>query len=340
MDDFKPAGLIIRVTAWIALAIEVVDFGARPLGLNLSQNLHDGLEKFGILLFLISLVSWLEASNTGLEKLDRMASELRQLAEEAKRLDLVARYGASGVLLARLLNPQGADRTRYPHCLAGGETLSHLLLNTYTQAAEEFHRLRSGSATEVKLTEVSIINLFLRNLLESLPRGSVWLGTSRLQDSGAWEQASAEPSYYEFERAVENRINTEALTYLRVLCFENDERYKRMAQIATRQVTMGLHLRSYVKQNMPGDMSLIWVPKTKPTPIGDLEDPIGFLENHRDNFEPLCGLRFGIRADREIYTMDLVVPSTQEFVDLKIAFRQCWASAGRYQNAEILAKRA
>jgi hypothetical protein len=340
MDGSKPVALITRVTAWIALAVEVVDFGAGPLGLKLSPNLHDGLEKFGILLFLISLVSWLETSNKGLEKLDRMGSELGELAEEARRMDLVARYGSGGVLLARLLNPQGVDRTKYPHCRAGGETLSHLLLNTYTQAAQEFHRLRTGDATEVKLTEVSIINLFLKNLWESLPRGSVWLGTSRLQDSGAWEEGSAEPSYYEFEGAVERRINNEGLTYLRVLCFENDERYARMAHIATRQVNMGLHLRSYVTQNMPNDMSLIWVPATKVTPRFDFEDPIGFLEKRRENFEPLCGRRFGIRADREVYTMDLVGPNTQEFVDLKIAFRQCWAEARRYESDHIVAKQA
>jgi hypothetical protein len=233
------------------------------------------------------------------------------------------------------------DRARYPHCRAGGETLSHLLLNTYTQAAEvllntytqaaeEFRRLRSGDATVVKLTEASIINLFLKNLVESLPTRSVWLGISRLQDSGAWEEGSAEPSYYEFERAVETRIQRENLTYLKVLCFENDERYEQMAHIAKRQVSRGLHLRSYVKPEMPNDMSLIWVPATSVLPECDLEDPIGFLERSNEKFEPLCGLRFGIRADREVYTMDLVGPNTQEFVDLKMVFRRCWKGAGSY----------
>ncbi len=323
-------GKITRMTAWIALAIEAFDFVEKPLGLNFSGGLHDGLEKVGILLFLISLVSWLEGSNKGLEKLDKMAIELQSLAVEAKKIDLVAKYGANAVWLARLLHPQDGDSTRYPHCRAGGETLSYLLLNTYTQSAAEFHRLRTGDINEVKLREYSVINIFLENLVQSLPPKSVWLGISRLQDSGAWEQGSAEPSYYQFERAAESRVEGASLRYLRVLCFESRELYLQMSNVARRQLSKGLQLRSIVGKPMPHDLSLIWVPAEKPSPKLDLKDPIGFLEKSSSGYEPLCGLSFEIRGDREVYTMALVIPKSDDFAQLTIQFRNAWTAAEDY----------
>jgi hypothetical protein len=119
-----------------------------------------------------------------------------------------------------------------------------------------------------------MINLFFKNLIESLPPCSVWLGASRLQDSGAWKEGTAEPSYYEFERAVEVRIEKDPLTYLRVLCFESDEHYRQMFNITKRQVDRGIHVRCFVRDRLPPDMSLIWVPTTSNSPKLDLMDPV------------------------------------------------------------------
>lgn len=333
MRKFNLVGNITRITAWLALVIEVFDFVEKGLGLDLTPAHHDDLEKLGIFLFLVSLVTWLETSNKSLSKLDRLSSQLQALVYEAKKIDLVAKYGASAVWLARLLHPQDGDAARFSHCRAGGVTLSQLLLNTYTQAAEEFHRLMSGDVDEVKLKEDSVINLFLENLVKSLPPNSVWLGISRLQDTGAWEQESAEPSYYEFERAVESRVRGSSLTCLRVLCFQTEERYKSMSHIADRQIETGLHLRRYIKQNMPRDLSLIWIPRSGSIlPKLNLEDPVGFLENVTSNFEPLCGLSFEIRGDREVYTMALVGPQSSDFSQLKMQFRHSWEASASYQR--------
>lgn len=334
MKGSNLVGNITRVTAWLALVIEVFDFVEKGLGLNLTQVHHDDLEKLGIFLFLVSLITWLETSNRSLSKLDQLSSQLEALVNEAKRIDLVAKYGTGGVWLARLLHPQEGEAARFPHCRAGGETLSQLLLNTYTQAAKEFHRLMSGDGEEVKLREDSVINLFLANLVKSLPPHSVWLGISRLQDTGAWERGTAEPSYYEFERAVESRVRGSSLTCLRVLCFQTEERYKSMSHIAERQMETGLHLRCFIKENMPDDLSLIWIPRSDIAPKLDLEDPVGFLENMASNFEPLCGISFEIRGDREVYTMALVGPQSNDFVQLKIHFRHSWEASASYQVAD------
>jgi hypothetical protein len=255
-----------------------------------------------------------------------MAAELRSLAGGAKRIDLVARYGASAVWLARLLNPQAADRQSLPHCKAGGETLSHLLLNRYTTTAEEFHRLQSGSAKGVKLIEASIINLFLKNLVEALPDGSVWLGISRLQASDAWGEGKAEPSYYDSENAVERCIRAKNLKYLRLLCFETQDRYAEMRHIISQQLRKGIHLQLLIKKDLPADMSLIWGPPTMQGGTFNVQDPIRSLENQ--GHVPLCGLAFGIRADREVYTMDLFVPSAPEFLEFNYAFGRAWADTG------------
>jgi len=335
MSESSASARFTRLTAWIGLVLEVLAFVGRPLQLAFVESHQGDLEKLGIVLFLISLVTWLEASNKGMTKLDQMSSELRALTEEAKKIDLIARYGSSAVWLARLLNPQGQDVARFPHCRAGGETLSHLLLNTYTQAAEEFYRFRSGEKDKVELSEASIINLFLKNLILSLPRGSVWLGTSKLQDSTAWEERTAEPSYYEFESAVEARIEKSDLTYLRLLCFQDEERYRQMSHILGRQEGKGLRVRVLIQNELPQDISLIWVPKTRLPNEFDFSDPVQFLQKQSSKFEPLCGLSFGIRADREVNQMQLIRPDAEEFSELKRAFRKSWAAARAYANGRI-----
>ncbi len=325
MGKFNSIGLITRVTAWIALAIEVVDFAGNGLGLSFIEHNDEGLKKLGILLFLISLVSWLESSNKALAKLDEMASQLA-------RLNLVAKYGSSAVWLAQLLHPHDDGGTdKYPHCRAGGEALSQLLLNTYTQNAVDFHELRRGDRGEVRLKEYSVINLFLKNLVTSLPPGSVWFGVSRLQDSRAWKKESAEESYLGFEKELEDRAKTQVLTCFRVLCFENEARSDRMARVAQRQIKNGLHVRRRIN-SAETDLSLIWVPTSKIKPRSRLQDPLKFLEDSTANFEPLCCLEFTIRGGREVDTVTLSPGFSEKFSDLKDEFRDNWENAEEYSK--------
>jgi hypothetical protein len=324
------AGRLTLASAWAGLALEVIDFAAKPLGVPFPPAVYDGLEKFGILLFLFALIGWLDTSNKKLEKVDQIASEIRAVVEQGRKIDFVARYGAGAATLARLLSPDERDGIRFPHCLAGGQTLSELILETYSQAAEQFHRFSIGGSREVTLTESSVINLFLTKLMERLPRGSVWLGTSRLQDQGAWVEGSAEPAYSAFLQAAADAIKDRQLTYLLVFCFDDLSRCQKMSPVAKHRSELGLDVRCYVRDRMPDDFSLIWVPKAGANcPLRPC-DP-NFYETLDSNFQALCGLRFGIRAFREVSKMNLVGLGN-EFDELKSEFMATWKQAKDYQN--------
>lgn len=329
---------LARYTAYLALSVEVLDGFGRVFDLTFLKSHSEVIEKIGLLLFLVSLVGWLEGSRKSLAKLEKMSREVRALRATAKRMDLIARYGANTTSIARLLYPQDGMAKKYPHCIAGGETLSRLLLEIYKETAQEFDLLRNNDRSELKLKEHSVINLFLFKLVKSLPKGSVWLGISRMQDARAWREDSAEASYYDFERTVEQNVKDSSLNYFRLLCFRDEARRDEMQPVALHQKSSGIHVRSYFKDDLPPDLSLIWTPKDpdlKKLPSGKKvkaadaidPDPIAYLEA---NYEPLCGLRFAIRGDREVDFMELFGSASDAFTELKAQFSRSWSQGAPY----------
>jgi hypothetical protein len=81
---------------------------------------------------------------------------------------------------------------------------------------------------------------------------------------------------------------------------------------------------------MPDDVSLIWVPKVEGGHRIDVDSPKLF-ETLDSNFQPLCGLRFGIRANREVSRMELVGPG-DDFNDMAEMFRHCWNAAEDFRS--------
>lgn len=203
-------------------------------------------------------------------------------------------------------------------------------METYSQTAEQFHRLSIGSGREVTLTESSVINLFLTKLMGRLPQGSIWLGTSKLQDHGAWVKGTAEPAYSTFLDAAERAIKDHGLKYLLVFCFDSKDLSQRMMPIAQHRSGLGVHVRSLVTEEMPEDLSLVWVPNPGLGPETDLGGP-KFFEALESRYQPLCGLRFGIRANREVSRMELVGPG-DDFRNMAAMFRRSWNAAKDFSD--------
>ena len=336
-----------RIAAMFGLVVEAVDFAGDSFDIQLLKTHQKEIAAFGGLLFLISLVIWLETAARELKKLDDIRSRLTALDEKAKALEklqqieinlekvsqkveeteLIAKYGAGGVWLARLLHPKGHDEVNRPHCRAGGEVLSHLLLEVFTKKAEDFYDLQRGRTDSVELEETSTINLFLRRLVKALPPGSVWLGTSKLQNKSSWEESIAPTSYWEFEDAVERKIDESNLKYMRVYCFESDTAAQEMAKEAKRQASKGLLLRKCIGNSNRTDISLIWVETKTPDSAFNTEDPLNFLESQE--YQSVCGIRFDIQ-DGNVKTMELFAPEVSGFNQLRRDFEDIWPDCAVY----------
>ena len=321
---------VSQTAAGIALTIKVIQFIGDSSGWAKDHpTLFSTLSPLSLILFAISLVIWLHSSQKQMAKVDKIAERVEDIKSELDRVDRIARYGSGGVWLAKLLGPD-SQWQRLAHCHAGGVTLSNLLLDVYTSAAEDFHRLTSRNATEIKLVEYHVVDKFLLNLMKALPPGSIWLGVSRLQSSDAWERLSAEPAYIEFQEMVERRSRERTIQLLRLLCFEDAEHRSRMAPVITQQINAGLRLRVLVSTDLPEDMSLIWVPKSdaskKTAPALNADSPFVDL-NNREVYQPLCAIAFQTRAGKDLDGMTLYSPESDGFGRLRAEFSVSWTKA-------------
>jgi hypothetical protein len=149
--------------------------------------------ELSLFLFGLSLVLWLHSSRKQLERLAEVSKRVERLEGKFDDLDLAARYGAGPAYLVNLLRAP-----KFAHGHAGGETICDVLLRVCLTAAEGLHRLTQGNSEAVTFEDYHLVDKFLMNLMKCLPEGSVWLGVTRLQSVDAWQESTAESSYYRF----------------------------------------------------------------------------------------------------------------------------------------------
>jgi hypothetical protein len=171
--------------------------------------------------------------------------------------------------------------------------------------------------------------------MRNLPRGSIWLGTTRLQNQSAWEKGNAEPSYFEFQELVEHRTRQQEIHYFRLWCFDSTERRNDLGQIVRAQSDAGLCQRTCVDSAIP-DMSLIWIPQNtssvKVNPSCTQESIAKVISS--PSYRPLCGIEFRARGGKELDAMTLHAPRTGDFTRLRQQFLQKWQVADVVSNKE------
>jgi len=318
---------LLKNSLRIPAAIAAVSFLLESIGFalevipNLSKEisrLNDPLKYCGVVLLMASLVMAILKIGDGIDLIE-------QISKRHFMLDAVARYGANGVALANLLNQDEEDEKKFPHAFAGGATLSELILEKYSLAAESFLDLLQKKQVEVSLPEESIINTFLKNLVNKLPDGSVWLGTSRLQEESAWNQATGEPSFLKFENRLEDRVRRKELACFRSICFEDNVRLGAMRQQIDKQREIGVRVSTFVNKDRPQDLTVIWIPTAgRRLSAKDPANPWLELEKEKSGYVPLCGLCFDIRGDRETSQLRIIPPAGQVFDGLRQDFLSTW----------------
>lgn len=327
----KNALRIPAAIATISLLLEAFSFAIDIIP-NLKSHfgeLDDTMRYGGVVLLMGSLVFAIVKIGEALELVE-------QISKRHFILDGMARYGASGVALANLLSQAEDGEKRFPHAVAGGATLSELILEKYSLAAESFLDLLQKKQIEVSLPEESVINTFLRNLVNKLPEGSVWLGTSRLQEASAWHQATGEPSFLKFENRLEERVRGKEIVCFRSICFEDDSRLGTMGPEIEKQRKAGIKISTCINKRRPQDLTVIWIPtanKRLSTKEQSPENPWIELEKEKSGYVALCGLCFDIRGDRETSQLRIIPPNGQVFDGLKQDFLATWNSESRPVNA-------
>jgi hypothetical protein len=313
------------ILAMIALLIEVAEFIGEATGFKKAHTeIFDFASFVSLVLFGVSIVLWLESSQKQLRKVDQIAERLEEIKKEIDNVDRIARYGSGGVWLTRLLKAGSQV-----HGQAGGATLADVLLDVYTTAAEDLHRLTTGSKDRVELFEYHVVDKFLLNLMRALPPNSVWLGVTRLQSTEAWSKQSAEASYLGFQELVETRTREKSIAFFRLWSFDGVDGAIRAEPILNLQREAGLQLRVAVASDAP-DMSLIWIPKSqnlrKSSASVDLEGLFARLIKGEE-FEPVCGIEFKTRNGKELDGMTIYSPDSDAFAALRFRFKQSWDRA-------------
>jgi hypothetical protein len=329
MKLLKNSLRIPAVIAAVSFLLESLSFAVDMVPRFQTEFPHaeDQLKYSGLALLIASLVMAIVKIGEGIDLIEK-------ISKIHLKLDAIARYGANGVALASLLNQDEEGVRRFPHALAGGAALSELIFETYSLATESFVELLQMKEIEVILPEESIINTFLRHLVEKLPIGSVWLGISCLQDRSAWDQKTGEPSFLKFESSLEDKVQCKQLTCFRSFCFESQERLTSMQEEIDKQVNIGINVKAKIVKELPNDLSVIWVPiaggkrtwkrkmdKKNQSPV----DPWTELEMKASGYAPLCGLSFDLRAGRETSRLVILPPAGVAFDDLKQNYQQAWS---------------
>ena len=310
--------------ALLGLVIKVVQTIGEQVGLKERfPAFFNSASSVSLLLFGLSLVMWLNSSRKGLEKVEVLAQRVEDIKRELDDVDHIARYGRGPVYLAGLLRSGG-----FLHGQAGGETLSEVFLHTYAAIAEDLYELTRGTKDRVEFVEYHIVDKFLLNLMRTLPVGSVWLGTTKLDEPGAWEKGHAEPSYFQFQELVEQRTRRREINYFRLWCFDSAARQADLVATLRSQSDAGLCQRTCVNALMP-DMSVIWVPEnTSAAARRPTCSPESFTQAIANNeYTPLCAIEFRARGGKELDAMTLHSPKSDDFMRLRKLFMQGWQSA-------------
>jgi hypothetical protein len=311
----------IESTAVLALIIKVGQFLGESLGYQQGFPEPFAFASFlSLFLFGVSIVLWLRSSREQLKKVDVVADRVEAIKKELDQLDYIARYGSAPVHLARL-----AWADEHTHGRAGGRTLYDVLLNIYAMAAKDLYDMTRGDRGTVEFAEYHLVDRFLRNFVQSLPPGAVWLGATRLQAQDAWTKGTGEPSYLQFQEEVEKRTQAKTLRFFRLWCFDNDSRVTEMQRVIASQAAAGLEIRTIVSDAVP-DMSLVWRPK-RPGSNNKL-DVDSFLGHRAEqDYEPVCAIEFTARGGKELDAMRIHSPTAERFLELRSIYLKWWRLA-------------
>jgi hypothetical protein len=328
---------------------------------GLPQDAKNLLSGASVFLLFASVFVWLRTSRKRLEKiegisekvkaidatvqkLDPIAAAISTLEGEFKSIDTIARYGAGGTHLAKLLRTE-----HHVFGKTGGQTLSDVVLDLYSRAAQDLHGFTTatGNQHKVELSEYHVVDKFLFRLINALPIGTVWLGATRLQSSDAWTEGIAEPSYFQFDYVACQRTSAKTMRYLRLWCFDSLQRQEEARDVMLRQMKFGIEVKALRSQRLK-DFSIIWVPKE-----GAPAESAHGLDTQQlfnelalgQRFQSLCGIEFRARGGKELDAMTLYGPGHDEFRSMFSEFVSSWQvaevpthSAEASENSGRLAK--
>jgi len=275
-----------------------------------------------------------DAIDIAVRKLDPVASSMSNLEAEFRSLDVIARYGAGGIHLANLLRAK-----HHIFGQTGGQTLSDVVLDLYSKAAQDLHGFTyaSGNQHRVDLSEYHVVDKFLFRLINALPIGAVWLGTTRLQSSDAWTEGIAEPSYFEFTHVARQRTSMKTMRYLGLWCFDNDKQQKEANGVMARQQKFGIEVKTLQSSRLK-DTSLIWIPR-EGVPVNAATE-LGTQELFNElasgkRFQALCGIEFRTRGGKELDAMTLYGSGHDEFRSMFDTFVNSWKIAEPVEEAPV-----
>jgi hypothetical protein len=334
------AKILVGLSGTVQLFVQIMDF----LGASVPENVKTFLNIATIVLLLLSTLIYIETSWERLEliesKLERYAEASAQSFESMESKLNQSQEVTDCTTVMRLI--QGLIETperevTSPVRIAAGHTLKGLSTGPMRRHAEGFSRLGDPGQNEgMELKEYPLVDTFHFHLIKWLPRGSVWLGITRLDEPSAWEHVSGNKDYLNFEEELEERTGKRGnLTVLRIFCLGSEDKAVAMRGIMLGQLKARVHVRKLVERNSidPPDMAVIWAPKngvnSRPLQVPSTGNVGQFFEQFKQTYVPVCALNVTPRNGRELDRVTVYAPQDygEKFEELQEIFEKTWQRA-------------
>lgn len=219
-----------------------------------------------------------------------------------------------------------------PHIVAGRQALRKLAFEVVHDRARGLKNL-AESGTQLNIEEHHFINSFLRNLADSLDKGSVWCGVTLLTEG--WLEHASEPGYTDFVRLMQRRSKDGELLTLRVYCYSEPSELEQLADHLRDESKSGIVVKTLdlrVAHFNPEDLTVVWpsLNREQLETVRKAEEPAGWLLER--GYRPLCSLQFATSAGRLLKSLHINGAEADITILRRQLFERAWRAASVWRE--------
>lgn len=283
----------------------------------------------GVLVSLRTIKDSVSEIRNRLAGLEETTTKLDNLESVSQLCRGIARFGGAVGGVAQLVS-RSMEIEPPAHIRAAIRLLRDNAFEHIPAFTERLAGLYENQKDNLVLEERYVVGELLRNLVESLPNGAFWFGTTRLTDG--WLAQSADPGYVHFADRLSGRGAHGEVHIFRVYCVQSSSAVEKLRQHLDKQAHDGISIRTLVSDALPDDMSLLFLPLTKPERLNHLrssKNPLKELLGGENM--PICGLKFDTRNVRSLERVEVCSGSSPHFTVLRKQFVDAWEKADRFE---------
>lgn len=248
------------------------------------------------------------------------------LGELSAIRDTVRRDAAVIRAIGSVLNGAGAVMTDQPSVLIktmARRSLITLFTKHYRKLVEGLNSFNNEHADFVDFDSRTLAEISTSELVNLLPPGSVWWGTTRVA-SAAWK-GDALKDYLAHSR---EKTRNQKLRMYRIYVVNEEDAGDALRDQVAKDEDAKISVRRAHSADVP-DITLVWQPKERSEPDADCAtapngDPT--TSNMDTHYDPVGLLEFDVRGGR-VVRVSLYTAESAKFKDYCATFRMAWREA-------------